>query len=117
MNEALHDITLERKALAWMEDPYGSFGMSNTAIHSAPREEAEAVQLAAFNLRLEQRRAQIPVLAKLADAQGIARVASLDDAAPLLFTHDIYKSYPVTLLAKQRFDQLTRWLDRLTCHD
>jgi hypothetical protein len=118
MNDVVrHDAALERQALAWMEDPYGSFGMSNTAIHSVPRAEAAAVQLAAFNLSLEQRRAQIPVLAKLADAQGIGRIDSLEAAAPLLFTHQIYKSYPATFLAKQRFKELTRWLDRLTPYD
>ncbi len=108
------DESLERQALAWMRDPFRALGMSNTRIHSVPREEAEAIQLAALNLRLEERRSQIPVLAKLADAQAITRLASLDAAAPLLFTHDVYKSYPVSLLARQRFDQLTKWLDRLT---
>jgi hypothetical protein len=119
MNDAspAHDTALERQALAWMEDPYGAFGMSNTAVHSVPRAEAEAVQLAALNLRLAQRRTQIPVLAKLADGQGIGAVDTLDAGASLLFTHDIYKSYPTTLLTKQRFKDLTRWLDRLTPHD
>lgn len=117
-NAALEkDAALEKEALAWTSDPFAHFGYSNTKIHSVPREEAEAVQLAGLNLRLEQRRQQIPVLAKLADAQGIKGLASLDDAAPLLFTHDVYKSYPVSLLAKQRFDQLTKWLDRLTQYD
>jgi hypothetical protein len=111
------DNALERQATAWMEDPWGAFGHSSTAVHSVPREEAEAVQLAAINLRLEQRRAQIAVLAKLADAQGISRVDSLEAAAPLLFTHDIYKSYPISLLAKSRYDQLTKWLSRLTPYD
>lgn len=111
------DAGVQRRAQAWMEDPFAAFGFSNTAIHSTPREEAEAVQLAAFNLRLEQRRAQIPVLAKLADAQGIGAVDALEGAAPVLFTHDVYKSYPTSLLAKQRFKDLTRWLDRLTPHD
>lgn len=108
------DAEIERQALAWMGDPHGAFGRSQTAIHSVPRDEAEAMQLAGFNLRLQERREQIPVLAKLADAQGIAHAETLEGAAPLLFAHDVYKSYPVSLLAKQRFDQLTRWLDRLT---
>lgn len=111
------DNELERQALAWMDDPLAALGMSNTRIHSVPREEAEAVQLTAFNLRLDQRRQQIKTLAKLADTQGIDQVSALDDAAALLFTHDVYKSYPGSLLAKQRFDQLTKWLDRLTPYD
>jgi hypothetical protein len=111
------DESVERTARAWMDDTFGAFGHSNTAIHSVGREEAEAVQLAAFNMRLEERRAQIPVLDKLASEQGLSRAGALDDAAPLFFRHDIYKSYPASLLAKARFDQLTRWLDRLTAYD
>src|SRR3974390_2363378 len=89
------DLALEREALAWIENPYAHMGWSNTKIHSMPRDEVEAIQLAALNIRLEQRRQQIQVLQKLADAQGIGKFDSLDDAAPLLFPHDVYKSYPV----------------------
>jgi len=112
-----HDAALERQAHQWMDDPLTALGISNTRIHLVPRAEAEAVQLAALNLRLAERREQIAMLAKLADAQGISQFATLDDAAPLLFTHDIYKSYPASLLARQRFDQLTKWLSRLTPYD
>ncbi|MCB2080194.1 MAG: hypothetical protein KDE55_21165, partial [Novosphingobium sp.] len=112
-----HDTELERKAQAWMDDPLRALGLSNTQIHSVPRDEAEAIQLVALNRRLEQRRQQIETLAKLADAQGISQLSRLADAAPLLFAHDVYKSYPVSLLAKQKFDRLTRWLDRLTPYD
>jgi len=109
-----HDTAVERQALAWMDDALQAFGLSHTRVHSMPRDEAEAVQLTALNLRLEQRRSQIVTLAKLAEAQGITGFATLEDAAPLLFTHDVYKSYPTSLLTRQRFDQLTKWLGRLT---
>lgn len=111
------DTALERQARQWMDDPLAALGLSNTRIHSVPRPEAEAVQLAALNLRLEERREQVKMLAKLAEAQQITGFATLGDAAPLLFTHDVYKSYPASLLARQRFDQLTKWLDRLTPYD
>lgn len=117
MATTTHDIAIERQALAWMDDALTAFDLSHTRVHSLPREEAEAVQLAALNLRLEQRRTQIVTLAKLAEAQGITGFAAIEDAAPLLFTHDVYKSYPASLLAKQRFDQLTKWLSRLTPYD
>jgi hypothetical protein len=113
----VRDNALERTALAWMNDPYPHFGWSNTRIHSLPRAEVEAIQLVAMNLRLEQRRPQIKVLQKLADAQAITHLESLDDCAPLLLTHDVYKSYPVSLLLKQRFDQISVWLSRLTPYD
>ncbi len=56
-------------------------------------------------------------MGKLADSQGIGTLGSIDDVAPLMFRHDIYKSYPVSLLAKGRFDQLGQWLSRLTPYD
>ena len=117
MEAMIRDTAVERQALAWMDDPLQAFGLSHRQVHSLPQGEAEAVQLAALNLRLEQRRGQIVTLAKLAEAQGITSFTRLEDAAPLLFTHDVYKSYPMSLLAKQRFDQLTKWLGRLTPYD
>ena len=114
---AIGDAQVEREAEGWMNRPFEHFGYNNTRIHSVPREEAEAVQLAAMNLRLRERRGQIKVLEKLADGQGITELKALDDLAPLLMPHDIYKSYPVSLLAKQKFDQLNTWLSRLTRYD
>jgi hypothetical protein len=111
------DTAIEREAERWMNDPYEHFGYHNTRINTLPREEVEAVQLAAMNLRLEERRGQIKVLEKLADAQNITRLDSLNDMAPLLLKHDIYKSYPVSLLAKQKFGQISTWLSRLTRYD
>ncbi len=111
------DVSLEREALGWMNDPYEHFAYHNTRIHSLPREEVEAVQLTAMNLRLQERREQIQMLAKLAEAQGIRQLVSLDAMAPLLMPHDMYKSYPVSLLAKQQFGKLTTWLSRLTRYD
>lgn len=111
------ETEIEREALGWMTDPYGYFGWSNTKIHSIPRAHYEAVQVAAMDMRLKQRRSQIKVLEKLADGQNITEITKLDDMAPLLFPHDIYKSYPVSLLAKHRFDQVAKWLDRLTPYD
>ncbi|MEZ5742285.1 MAG: hypothetical protein R3D89_00800 [Sphingomonadaceae bacterium] len=111
------DTAIEREAERWMNDPYEHFSYHNTKIHSLPREEVEAVQLAAMNQRLAERREQVAMLAKLADGQGIERIDSLDGLAPLLMPHDIYKSYPVSLLAKQKFDKLQGWLGKLTRHD
>jgi len=111
------DTELEREAERWMNDPYEHFAHHNTRIHTLDRDHVAAVQLTAMNLRLEERRSQVQVLGKLADAQAITHLATLDDIAPLLMPHDIYKSYPVSLLARQKFAQLTTWLSRLTRHD
>lgn len=114
---AAGENTIEVEAEGWMNRPFEHFGYSNTAIHSVPREKAEAVQLAAMNLRLKERRGQIQMLAKLADAQGIEEIKTLDDMAPLLMPHDMYKSYPVSLLAKNQFGKLNSWLGKLTRYD
>lgn len=111
------DTTVERQAEGWMSDPYEYFGYHNTRIHSLPPDEVAAVQLSAMNLRLEERRPQIKMLEKLADGQGIGQIKSLDEMAPLLMPHDVYKSYPVSLLAKQQFGKLNTWLSRLTRYD
>jgi len=111
------DVTVEREAEGWMNDPYEHFGYHNTRIHSLPRDEVAAVQLAAMNLRLRERRTQIKMLEKLADGQGIRQLPTLDAMAPLLMPHDVYKSYPVSLLAKQQFPKLNTWLSRLTRYD
>ncbi|MEV8374761.1 hypothetical protein AB0P21_18630 [Kribbella sp. NPDC056861] len=98
-------------------DPIRYFGYSRVAMHSLPQAELEQLQLAAVQLRFESLLPHLPVLQTMAADQGITEVASLDDAAPLLFPHTVYKSYPVSLLLGNRFDQLTRWLDRLTTLD
>jgi hypothetical protein len=105
---------VDREASGWTVDPLEHFGHSLTAMHSVPRDDLEAVQLAALRMRLEGRREEIPVLGKLADAEGIHGLNTLDDAIPLFFEHNVYKSYPISLLSKGRFDLLTKWLNRLT---
>jgi hypothetical protein len=82
-----------------------------------PRAELEAFQLAGLRERFEQLRQRVAVLTVLADQQSITAIDTLDDAAPLLFQHAMYKSYPVRLLLRHRFADLTRWLQRLTSVD
>jgi hypothetical protein len=77
----------------------------------------EAAQLLVARERFETLRPKIPQLAKLADLQQVKSIGSLDDLAPLLFQHTVYKSYPISLITKGRFDLLTRWLDGVSRHD
>lgn len=114
---ASRDTTLEREALGWMNDPYEHFGHHNTKIHTLERDHVEAVQLAAMQIRFEERMEQIQMLKKLADGQGITSIGSFNELAPLLMPHDMYKSYPISLLAKQNFAKLNTWLTKLTRHD
>jgi hypothetical protein len=86
-------------------------------MHSIPRAKLEALQLAALQYRFDRLYLSIPMLKKLADKLKFKSVSKLDDVVPLLFEHTMYKSYPPSLLENGRFDQLTRWLDKLTAHD
>ncbi|HYZ30261.1 MAG TPA: hypothetical protein VE570_14460 [Thermoleophilaceae bacterium] len=82
-----------------------------------PRSELEALQLAGLRERFERLRERVAVLGVLADEQRITAIDRLHDAAPLLFQHTMYKSYPAKLLLRHRFADLTRWLQRLTAVD
>src|ERR1700741_1159548 len=59
-----HDAALEREAVVWRDNQSACFGMSPTNTPQVSPKWPEPALLAARNLRLEQRRQQIPVLAK-----------------------------------------------------
>jgi hypothetical protein len=98
-------------------NPIAYFERSRAAMHALPAAELAALQLAALRLRFDQLRPRLAVLRTMADEQGIDELATLDDAAALLFPHTVYKSYPASLLVDGRFDKLTTWLSRLTTAD
>jgi hypothetical protein len=82
-----------------------------------PLAQVEGPQLEALVRRFERLRPAVSALDKLAARQGVDRIDSLDDAAPLLFDHRVYKSYPLSVIEKRQYDRLTAWLGRLTTHD
>src|SRR5262252_1877455 len=108
---------LTEQAKAFASDPTAYFGYSYTRMQSLPREELEALQLEALRFRFETLYESVPMVKTLADRQRIVAIGQLTDVVPMLFEHTMYKSYPPSLLEKNRFDQLTRWLDKLTAHD
>jgi hypothetical protein len=108
---------IEQEAMRMADDPPAYFGHSARAAHHLPRPEIEAMQLAGLQGRFAALRNRIPVLTAAADEQKINAFASLEDGARLLFPHTVYKSYPVSLLERNRFDQMTKWLSRLTTID
>ncbi|MEV4898773.1 hypothetical protein AB0K48_56550 [Nonomuraea sp. NPDC055795] len=99
------------------DDPMEYFARSRVAMHTLPPDELAALQLAAARTRFAEQYGTLPVLRTMADEQGIDEIGDLDAAAPLLFPHTVYKSYPASLLLEGRFDLLTRWLSRLTTVD
>lgn len=108
---------LDAEAVRMADDPPKYFDYSNREAHHLPRADAEAMQLAALQQRLGSLRGRLPVLKAAADEQGVDTISALEDGANLLFPHTVYKSYPVALLEKNRFDKMTQWLGRLTTVD
>lgn len=107
----------DAELLRFATDPIGWFGPDRTAMHTLPKAELEALQLAAGQLRFRDLAPRLPVVAGMAEEQGITGVERLEDLAPLLFPHTVYKSYPSSLLVDGRWDLLTKWLSRLVTAD
>ena len=102
--------------LFW-EDPAEFFGNSYTRAHSIPRQELEANQLAGLKARFDQLREKLPFLQKLVEGEGVSSVNALEDVMPLLFLHNVYKSYPQEYLQANNYAKLNQWLNKLTTHD
>jgi hypothetical protein len=111
-----HDMQ-DSEVEQFMVAPDQFFGSSYTAMQTLPRERMVELQQAALVRRFEQQRERIPMVAKLAERQGIKSIDDVEDIVPLLFEHTMYKSYPVALLARQQFDKLTTWISKLTAVD
>jgi hypothetical protein len=80
-------------------------------------EEVDRWRLASARDRFHTLMEKIPALRRQAEAAQVSELASLSDIVPLLFQHIQYKSYPLSLLEKGRYDRLTQWLDGLTSLD
>lgn len=92
------------QVLAFVDDP-------DPYAHAS--DELAALQLEAMRERLEERRAQIPVLDRRARDAGVDSLKSFGDVIPLLFAHTTYKSYPSSFIANRRWDRLLSWYSTL----
>ena len=101
----------------FLDDPSAYFGHSLTRMMGNPQADLDSLQLTGLKRRFTQFRGRLAMLDKLADSQGIHSIDQLEDVLPLLFGHEIYKSYPASLLEKHRFKELTAWLNKLTTID
>ena len=88
----------------------------DTAYDQAAGDLAPARLQAADEL-FQERRQQIPLLARRAEDAGIDRIDSFDDLVPLLFAHTVYKSYPQSFYDKGRWDRMLQWLNTLSVED
>src|SRR5690349_18203094 len=87
--------------------PEAAVWQSWTEAYSAPPEEVEAFQIEGLRTRFRQMVEALPVLGNLAREQGLDDIRSVEDGAPLLFRHNVYKSYPLSMIEKNQFDRLT----------
>jgi hypothetical protein len=98
-------------------DPVDFLGMSANDVYSIEPVEVERYRLEAARERFAKLRDEVPLLDRLATFQKLDRVETIDDVVPLVFQHTVFKSYPLAVLERSRFDLLTEWVDKLTSHD
>lgn len=100
-----------------MEDPCAVADANYDELIRMPPKEIEALQRHWVRERFEDLRPRLPMLDRLATEQGVDEVREIDDIAPVLFSHTVYKSYPLSYLERNRFDKLTKWLSGVTTTD
>lgn len=111
MSTSAASVSLDpRHPEAWTELPFED-------LLTLSRDEVEGIQRDAVVYRFETLRPGVEALDRLASRQSIDRIDSIEDALPLFFDHKVLKSYPLSILEKRRFGQLTSWLGRLTTQD
>ena len=101
----------------FMDRPLDFFEESVTKMHGLPRAELEEMQRQAMIERFGEHRDSIEMVRKLADRLGVEGIDGFNDVVPLMFSHTAYKSYPAALIDNNRWDLMTKWLDKLTAYD
>jgi len=96
--------------VAWAATPFET-------LFSLSAADIEGPQLEALIAQFDRLRDRVSALDALASRQGIDRIESFEQAAPLLFDHRVYKGYPMSLIEKRQFDRMTAWLQRFTRRD
>ena len=79
--------------------------------------ELRPLRLEAARELFKERIEQIPVLRRRAQDSGVTEIRRLADLVPLLFSHTVYKSYPVALVEEKKWDRLLQWLKTLSVED
>jgi hypothetical protein len=87
------------------------------AAYDQPAGDLAPARLRAADELFQERRLQIPLLAKRADEAGIDKIEDFGDLVPLLFAHTVYKSYPQSFYDNGRWDRMLQWLDTLSVED
>jgi hypothetical protein len=106
LKQSLKNIPPEK----WVE-------MDSEELFAISGEELVDLQLHWFKERFNSLLPRISAAKNLRDKQGVTDVDEINDITPLLFTHRVYKSYPMSYINKKKFKALTLWLDKLTTVD
>jgi hypothetical protein len=85
------------------------FGMDPAAV--------AAFQLAGLRRRFAEQLPKLKSLRAQVESTDVTSIDRLEDVVPLLFQDSVYKSYPMALIEKNRFDLLTKWLSGYTTLD
>lgn len=102
---------------ALLADPRNFVNVLYDEAFTLDRAQVDEIHLRGLQRRFDQLRPRLKVLDSLAREQGIERIEKIEDVVPLLFPHTVYKSYPLSLLERSRFDRLTNWLAGMTTAD
>ncbi len=105
--------TIEEQVELLLTDPAALVEHSLQNWKQMSAEQIDTLQLAGLKRRFGEMRDRIPMLKKLADGEGIDRIEQLDDVVPLLFEHTMFKSYPPSLLERNNFAAINKWLGKL----
>jgi hypothetical protein len=119
--ETVRSVTGQASAATPVGDPSEHpellYDLTVTELYSLPESKVAEFRVAALRNRFKSLAQSVATLGRLADEQKIDEIESLEAAAPLLFLHSMYKSYPTSVLEKGDFKRLTRWLGGLTSYD
>ena len=108
---------IDENQMDFLQNPASLVNATNEELFNLEPEFVQQIQLIGVQKRFKYFFPRIKALQKLANEQKITAINSLDDIAPILFQHTVYKSYPLVFIEKKKFDKLTKWLDKLTTHD
>ena len=112
MSDTVPTIELDPEDVAgWADQPFESLFALSAADAAGP-------QLEALSQQFDRLRHACVGAGRAGVTPGSRPDRELSrSAAPLLFDHRVYKSYPISLIEKRQFDRMTTWLQRLTTHD
>ncbi len=101
----------------FQQDPVQWVTIPTSNLMTIPRAELEAAQLQWVIKRFDDLRTAVQTLQIQAEVANVRQVRELADVVPLLFSHQVYKSYPLSLIERGRWSAMTAWLDKMTAHD